>query len=134
MVDIDRIINNLASEHNYIINKDDPVIDVLYLNRAIFEDYVDSITSKINESINDIGINEERVSRKLVKLLHDGHAAQNSAIERTLLRHIDDMNAVLAQTPHQQENKSSSNSILWLITAFLLGLALGGAVMHYFSH
>lgn len=133
MFDIDRIIKTLSSEHNIRINRDDPVIDVLYFNQAILEDYVKGIHSQISQSITEIAVSDERVSRKLSKLLSDGHARQNSTLEKILLRHIDDINAILARAFTRPETKVSPNGILWLIIAFLLGLILGGAAMHYFS-
>lgn len=132
MVDINKIITTLSSEHNFRINSDDPIIDVIYLNKAILEDYVDGVYSKISQSINNISINEERVSQKLSKLLSEGHTRQNSTLEKILLRHIDDINTALAQSSTRSATTGFSNVILWLIITFLLGLILGGAVVYYF--
>ena len=132
-MDKDLIIQDIFKKYGLKINEDDPIIQVIYLNKTLLEYYVEEIASNINQSINDIAVNEERVSRKLSKLLTDGHVKQNSALEKILLRHIDDINSIRARATTRPETKVSPNGILWLIIAFLLGLILGGAAMHYFS-
>ena len=132
-MDKDLIVQEIFKNYGLKINDDDPIIQVIYLNKTLLEHYIEGIASSINQSLTGIAVNEERVSRKLSKLLSDGHAKQNSALDKVLLRHIDDMNAVLARATMRTETKVSSNGVLWLIIAFLLGLILGGAAIHYFS-
>ena len=133
-MDKDLIIKELFNKYGIKVNDNDPIIQVVYLNKIILESYVLDITSTINQSIENIAINEERVSRKLAKLLSDGNTTNNATIKNTLLRHIDDMNAVLARTHSQPASKVSSNTLLWLVISFLLGLILGGVFTHYLSH
>jgi hypothetical protein len=125
-MDTDKIIAELAAKHGVKLNKDDPLIAAVLLNKVILSEYVDELEQHLAESITNVAIKEEATGAKLRKLLDDNQAKNRQEIERVLNQFTDNLSGrlqLINQTT--STNRKPANWIAWLLSAFLFGLLLG---------
>ncbi|MDP1818137.1 MAG: hypothetical protein Q8K92_27035, partial [Leadbetterella sp.] len=119
-------IAELAAKHGVKLNKEDPLIATVLLNKLILSEYVDELEQHLAESITNVAIKEEVTGAKLRKLLDDNQSKNRQEIERILNQFTDNLSGRLQPIHHPASTmKKQSNSPAWLISAFLLGLLIG---------
>lgn len=126
-MDTDKIIAELAAKHGVKLNKEDPLIAAVLLNKLILSEYIDELEQHLAESITNVAIKEEVTGAKLRKLLDDNQSKNRQEIERILNQFTDNLSGrlqLINQTTSTRRNKPA-NWTAWLISAFLLGLLVG---------
>ncbi|MBU1087519.1 MAG: hypothetical protein KKD05_08390 [Candidatus Omnitrophica bacterium] len=126
MLDKDKIIAELATNYGIILNKEDPLLVAVLLNKIILAEYVNELDQHLAESITNVAIKEDVTEVKLHKLLNDNQIKNRQEIERILNQFTDNLQSrlQLINQPIPPKRKPTSWPA-WLISAFLLGLLLG---------
>lgn len=134
-MDTEKIIAELAAKYGIALNKQDPLFAAVLLNKIILSHYINDIEQHLAESITNVAIKEDITVTKLRKLLDNNHIKNRKEIERILNRFTDNLHGRL-QSVNQNPVVSSklNNCILWVISAFLIGLLLGGLGVEIFIH
>lgn len=125
----DKIIAELATEHGTILNKQDPLLAAVLLNKLILNEYVGEIEIQLAESITNVAIKEDVTISKLRKLIDEKQTANRQDTERILNQFADNLQSKL----HVIVNHPSPTPIpvLGLSLVFFLGLFSGALIVRF---
>ena len=131
MIDKDKIIAELSAKHGVMLNKDDPLLAAVLLNKIILNEYMGDLEVQLAESITNVAIKEDVTVSKLRKLIDERQLANRQDTKRILNQFADNLQSRLHAILNQK-NKKTSISILWLAVSFLIGIIFGGLAVKIF--
>ena len=134
-MDENKIISELQSRHGLNLKENDPILAALLLNKIVLREYLAEFETHLAESITSVAIKEDVTLRKLGKLLDDSQLKNRQKIDRALNQFTDNLHGSL-QSINQNSAVSSklTNWFLWVISAFGVGLLLGGLCVELVIH
>ena len=134
-MDEDKIINEITAQYGLNLNKNDPIFAVLLLNKIVLREYLAEFENHLATSVTNVAIKEDITVTKLQKLLDSYHIKNRKEIERVLNQFTDNLHGRL-QSINQNPAVSSklNNWLLWVISAFWVGLLLGGLCVEFVIH
>lgn len=132
-MDTDKIIAELAAKHGIVLNKQDPLLAAVLLNKIILSEYVNELDQHLVESITNVAIKEDVTTAKLRKIFDDNQVKNRQEIERILNQFTDNLQGRL-QSINQilPVSRKPTSWPFWLFSAFLFGLLLGGVIVKVF--
>ncbi len=130
-MDTKKIIAELATQYGIVLNKQDPILAAVMLNKLVLNAYMEDLEEHLAESITNVAIKEDFTLQKLRKLLSDKQTENRRETERILNQFADNLSGRLSAISDQNE-ASKSFSWLLVIGVFLGGLLLGGIVARLF--
>lgn len=132
-MDTAKIIAELAAKHGIVLNKQDPLLAAVLLNKIILSEYVNELDQHLVESITNVAIKEDLAVTRLQKLFNDNQLKNRKEIERTLNQFTDNLYSRLQSFNQNPAHYSKSTTwLLWVVSAFLIGLLSGGLGIKFF--
>ena len=128
----EKILAELAAKYGIILNRQDPMFAAVLLNKLILNEYIDEIEVHLTESITNVAIKEDVTVNKLRKLIEDKQIKDRREIEKILNKFADNLQGRLQSIINQPAVDNKSAHWLWVISALLFGLLLGGFVVKIF--
>lgn len=135
MMDENKIISELQSRYGLNLKENDPIFAALLLNKIALREYLAEFENHLAASVTKVAIKEDITVTKLQKLLDNYHIKNRKEVERVLNQFTNNLHGRL-QSINQNPVVSSklNNWLLWVISAFWVGLLLGGLCVELVIH
>ena len=126
-MNIDKVIAEVAEKTGTILNKEDPLLVAIILNKTIIEEYIKDLEIQLYQSITNVAIKEDLTITKLHKLLNEKQTLNNQETKRILNQFADNLQSKL----HTIINNQPIIKIpfLGLSITFIIGIILGGLLI-----